>query len=397
MTFPTKRATVARRAVPFLDISRENSPLTASIQAAIEGVCESGAFVLGPECRQLEDTVARISGVPHGIGCASGSDALLLSLMALDIGPGDEVIVPSFTFFATASAVSRLGAKPVFVDIDPRTYNIDPQEFAAAITPATKAVIPVHLFGQPADMNHIMTIAEEHQVYVIEDAAQAIGAVHLDRPVGSWGHIGCISFYPTKNLGGFGDSGMMVTADDKLAERLRLLRVHGMKPRYVHREVGINSRLDSIQAAVLNVKLQSLNDWTNARRENAERYMRMFSTARMSSQLTLPSVSPESHHVWNQFTIRVHDGMRDALREYLNDQKVGTEIYYPIPLHLQACFADLGYREGSLPHTEQAAREVLNLPIFPMLTEDEQETVVHHSVQFFASEVGRLTDYRPAA
>jgi dTDP-4-amino-4,6-dideoxygalactose transaminase len=386
-----------RPAVPFLDLARENTPLHAEIMQAVAEVCRCGAFVLGPACERLEEQLAELAQVRHGIACASGSDALLLSLMALDIGPGDEVIVPSFTFFATASAVWRLGATPVFVDIDPLSYNLDPQRLEAAITPRTKAVIPVHLYGQPADMPAIQQIAAEHGLEVIEDAAQAIGAKLHGRPVCSWGKVGCLSFYPTKNLGAFGDAGLLLTNDDRLAERLRLLRVHGMKPRYIHREVGINSRLDSMQAAVLNVKLTQLADWTKARQANAAHYSQMFAAVHMDDHISLPTPSADVEHVWNQFTIRVRHGLRDALRQYLRQQSVGSEIYYPIPLHQQTCFKSLGYTNGSLPHTEQAAREVLSLPIFPQLSEEELETVVHHTVRFFNSDACRLHDYRSAA
>lgn len=394
---PVATPTVHQPAVPLLDLARENGPLEAEIQAAMADVCQSGAFVLGPAVEQLEQHLADLAGVSHGIGCASGSDALLLALMAFDIGPGDEVILPSFTFFATASAVSRLGATPVFVDIDPRTYNIDPVAVEAAVTPATRAIIPVHLFGQPADMLAITAIAEQHGLVVIEDAAQAIGARYGDRPVCSWGHVGCLSFYPTKNLGGFGDGGMMLTNDDRVADRLRLLRVHGMKPRYIHRVIGINSRLDSLQAAVLNVKLQHLAAWTEGRQENACRYFELFAQHHLQDQVTLPTVIDGAYHVWNQFTVRVGRGLRDPLRQFLREQQVGSEIYYPIPLHQQTCFASLGYREGSLPHTEKAAREVLSLPIFPQLAVVEQHTVVQQMLRFFQSDASRLHDYRPMA
>ncbi len=388
---------INRPSVPFLDLARENGPLEAEIQAAIRETCRSGAFVLGPECSRLEESLAKLAGVPHAIGCASGSDALLLALMAFDIGAGDEVIVPSFTFFATASAVTRLGATPVFVDIDPHSYNLDPTRIEAAITPATKAIIPVHLFGQPAEMAAITEIAERHGLAVIEDAAQSIGASLRQRPVCSWGHIGCLSFYPTKNLGGFGDGGMLLTSDEHLAERLQLLRVHGMKPRYIHRVIGINSRLDSIQAAVLNRKLPYLAAWSEAHGRNADRYDQLFASLHLEENLTTPRRLAGAVQVWNQYTVRVHRGLRDALRQYLREQQVGSEVYYPIPLHRQTCFQYLGYGEGSLPHTEKAAREVLSLPIFPQLAIEEQETVVHHTAGFFASDAARLHDYRSAA
>ena len=362
--------------VPLLDISRSNDPLHADVMAAISRVVASGRFLYGPDVTRLEQSIAAVCETRHAIGCASGSDALLLSLMAYGIGPGDEVITPSFTFFATASAVWRLGAKVVFVDIDPATFNIAPDRLEAAVTPATRAVIPVHLFGQCAEMDAICDIADRHGLAVIEDGAQAIGAEYRGRPAGSLGHVGCFSFYPTKNLGGFGDGGMITTNDDALAERLRQLAAHGMKPRYYHGIVGINSRLDSIQAAVLNVKLPHLGRWTNERRANAARYHELFAAAGLDGTLELPHALPDRYHVWNQYTLRVPGGRRDALRAYLAEKKIGTEIYYPVPLHLQECFGSLGYERGSLPETERAAREVLSLPIFPELTPTEQKLVV---------------------
>ena len=371
--------------VPLLDVRRENAPLETKILAAISQVARSGRFVMGPECQQLEQRIANLCGVSHAIGCGSGTDALLLALMAVDIRPGDEVIVPSFTFFATASVVWRLGAVPVFVDIDPETFNLDPEKLKDAINSQTKAVIPVHLFGQSADMSAINAIAEEHQLTVIEDAAQAMGAEFDGQPVGSLGHVGCFSFYPTKNLGGFGDGGMLTTNSGALADKLRLLRVHGMKPRYYHDIVGTNSRLDTIQAAVLNVKLPNLTSWKSARRDNARRYQQLFRHHGLASHIDLPASSPRSTHVWNQFTIRVRDGLRDELRESLSDHDIGTEIYYPIPLHQQACFRSLT-RNVSLPETDRAAREVLSLPIFPTMTQAEQQTVALRIAEFFAAQ-----------
>ena len=385
-----KNQTSPSNPVPFLDIGRENRPLDAEIQAAIANVCRSGSFVMGPECKELEKRIAAVCGAKHGIGCASGSDALLLSLMAYDIGPGDEVIVPSFTFFATASAVWRLGAKPVFVDIDPVTFNLDPVAFEAAITHATRGVIPVHLLGQPADMKAINEIATAKKLVVIEDAAQAIGASCDGQPVGSLGDVGCISFYPTKNLGGFGDGGMLVTSNDELAGRLSLLRSHGMKPRYFHSEVGINSRLDSIQAAVLNIKLPRLEQWTASRQQHAARYGELFKAQRLERYLTLPVVQNDLIHVWNQYTVRVNNNLRDELRDYLNQAGIGTEVYYPIPLHQQACFQSLGYSDGSLPVTERAAKEVLSLPVFPELKPAEIEAVVAQVARFFQSRIPNL-------
>jgi dTDP-4-amino-4,6-dideoxygalactose transaminase len=359
-----------------LDINRGNQPLRDEILDAITRVCDSGRFLYGPDVTKLEEAVAAVCETGHAIGCASGSDALLLSLMAIEVGPGDEVITPSFTFFATASPIWRLGAKTVFVDIDPKTFNIDPHEVEKAITPATKAIIPVHLFGQCADMDAICGIAARHGLKVIEDAAQSICAEHRGRPAGSMGDVGCFSFYPTKNLGGFGDGGMITTKDEELAGKLRKLAAHGMKPRYHHSTVGINSRLDTIQAAVLNVKLTQLGKWTNQRRANAARYRELFTAAGLDAYLGLPQEQSDVFHVWNQYTIRVPDGRRNELRERLMERNIGSEIYYPVPLHLQECFAPLGYEPGSLPLTEQAADEVLSLPIFPELTKQEQQLVV---------------------
>lgn len=373
--------------VPLLDIGRENTQLEEEILAAIKYVVQSGRFVLGPEVQQLEKRIANLCDVPHAIGCASGSDALLLALMAIGIEPGDEVIIPSFTFFATASAVTRLGGVPVFVDIDPATFNLAPEAVAEAVTGKTKAILPVHLFGQPADMNAIREIAGS-EIYVIEDAAQAIGAAFDGNPVGSIGDIGCFSFYPTKNLGGFGDGGMLTTKSEKLAERLRLLRGHGMRPRYYHSEVGVNSRLDTLQAVVLNIKLPHLENWSQARARNAANYERLFKKASVGNALTLPTQSPEVKHVWNQYTVRV-PGYRDDMRQFLASHNVGSEIYYPVPLHKQECFAELEQR-FALPVTEQAAEEVLSLPIFPLMTAQEQETVVMRVTEFVEGQSKRL-------
>jgi dTDP-4-amino-4,6-dideoxygalactose transaminase len=362
--------------VPLLDVNRATRELRGELIAAAIRVIDSGRFLFGPDVAQLEESVAKICGVQHAIACASGSDALLLALMALDIGDGDEVIVPSFTFFATASAVWRLGARPVFVDIDPKTFNLDPNKIEDAITPLTRAIIPVHLFGQCADMDAIGVIAQQKGLHIIEDAAQAIGAKFRSWPAGSMSAVGCLSFYPTKNLGGFGDSGMLTTHDAALAERLRLFAAHGMSPRYHHQVVGLNSRIDSLQAAVLNVKLPKLDEWTKARTGNAHRYTELIRAAGLEGSLALPHCDSRSTHVWNQFTVRVPGGRRDAVKAQLAAAGVGSEVYYPVPLHLQKCFQTLGYGQGSLPHTEKAAREVLSLPIFPELTAVELETVV---------------------
>lgn len=373
-------------AVPLFDNRRQFEQLESELLAAVDDVCRSGRYIQGPDCQRIEERIAAHCRAPHGIGCASGSDALLLALMALEIGPGDEVIVPSYTFFATASAVSRLGAKPVFVDIDPASFNIDPKAIEPAITAATKAIIPVHLFGQCADAQAIDAVARPRALPVIEDAAQAIGAEYYGRRAGSLGAMGCFSFYPTKNLGCFGDGGLLTTTDSAIADRLRLLRGHGMQPRYFHQTIGINSRLDSIQAAVLNVKLDHLEAWTAARLERATQYAERFAERGLDRILTLPATLPGRRHVWNQYVVRVPDGKRDALREHLTQARIGTEIYYPVPLHRQACFEYLGYGEGSLKETEQAARETLALPIFPELRNDEQQRVVDEIANFFGCE-----------
>ena len=342
--------------------------------------------MLGPEVVKLEKNVASYCGVDHAIGCASGSDALLLALMAYEVGPGDEVILPSFTFFATATAVTRLGATPVFADIDPITYNIDPAAVQSLITPATKAILPVHLFGQCADMDALDRIAQAAGgIAVVEDAAQAIGAELRGRRAGSIGRIGCLSFYPTKNLGGAGDGGTLTTNDDQLADRLRLLRGHGRRPRYYHPIVGINSRLDSFQAAVLNVKMPHLDRYTEMRQANAARYAELFTAAGLADVLGLPATVPQRRHVWNQYVIRVGDDRRDALREFLAEEKIGSEIYYPLGLHSQACFGYLGELRAELPETDRAAAEVLALPIFPELTAEEQQVVVDRIAAFFAA------------
>lgn len=381
--------------VALLDVSRSNDPIRDEVLQAIAEVYDSGRFLFGPAVGQLEEDVAKLCNTKHAVGCASGSDALLLALMALRVQPGDEVIVPSFTFFATASCVSRLGAKIVFADIDPDTYNIDPEQIAAKITSRTRAIIPVHLFGQSARMDAICSLAERHEIPVIEDAAQAIGAAYHGRPVGSWGQMGCISFYPTKNLGGFGDGGMLTSNHDVLTDRLRLLAGHGMRPRYYHSEVGINSRLDTFQAAALVVKMRHLNNYTTSRQENACRYYELFESAGLTDRrgdgdrVQMPYRDPAAFHVWNQFSLRVVDGRRDELRSYLQEQQVGSEIYYPVPLHQQVCFKDLGYPTGCLPHTEQASREILHLPIFPELQADEQQRVVEAISRFYAQRARR--------
>lgn len=370
--------------VPLLDVPRGNAPLRDEIIAAITIVVDSGRFLFGPDVQKLEAECARRSGTKHGVGCASGSDALLLSLMALDIKPGDEVICPSFTFFATASPVSRLGATPVFVDIDPVTFNIDPAALEAAITPNTKAVIPVHLFGQCADMPRIMEICNRTGLAVIEDAAQAIGAHIEGRVAGSWGQVGCISFYPTKNLGGFGDGGMLITNDADFEDRLRLFAGHGMRPRYHHQVIGINSRLDTIQAATLNVKMKHLESANIARQQNAQLYAALFDDAGLEADIVLPQAIYGTGHVWNQYTVRVKNGQRDSLKEFLAERNIGAEIYYPIPVHAQECYQSRPNIAMDLTETNRAADEVLSLPIFPELEEAEIQAVVAGVTSFYS-------------
>ncbi len=380
-------------AVPLLALDRQYAVLREAIRGALDRVCDSGKFVLGPDVHDLEAELAQSLSVPHVISCASGSDALLLALMAFDIKQGDEVILPSYTFFATASAVTRLGAVPIFADIDPITYLIDPVDVKKKISKRTKAIVPVHLFGRTADMDAILPIAQTAGLPVVEDAAQSILSTWHGRCSGAIGDVGCFSFYPTKNLGGVGDGGFLTTTRDDIAARLKLLRVHGMEPRYYHQVVGINSRLDSLQAAVLRVKLPHLDAWTTARQVNAARYQQLFAEYDLDGHVAVPGDESRGRHVWNQFVIRAPGGQRDALRKHLAACGVGTEIYYPVPLHMQQCFEYLGWRKGDLPQTELAAEETLALPIFPELTEEEQQTVVGRIAEFFhALHIGPKTD-----
>ena len=367
--------------VPLLDLQGQYQGLREDLLAAITRVMDSQRFVLGDEGRALEAEIAQYSGTKFAIGCASGSDALLLALMALDVKAGDEVITTPFSFFATGSAITRLGARPVFVDIDPLTYNIDSNAVAHALTPRTKAIMPVHLYGQCADMDTLNKIAARRGIPLVEDAAQAIGAEAAGRRAGSLGVIGCFSFYPTKNLGGAGDGGIMTTDDSGLAARLRTLRVHGGAIEYSHSEVGINSRLDELQAAVLRVKLRHLDRWSNQRLQNARRYEELLAEQQPQFDLTTPYVRKEVRHIFHQYVLRVPEH-RDALVKHLAESGVGSGIYYPIPLHLQECFAFLGYEEGDCPEAERAARETLALPIYPELTEAQQQFVVAAVVSF---------------
>lgn len=366
--------------VPLLDLSEQNAGLRPEIEAALGRILDSNAFILGPEVSALESELAEYCGVRHAIACASGSDALLLALMALGVGAGDEVITTPFSFFATASAITRLGARPVFADIESDTFNIDASQIPGLISEKTKAIEPVHLFGQCADMEAIGAAAGE--IPIVEDAAQAIGAEFRGRRAGSIGQIGCFSFYPSKNLGGMGDGGFITTNDDDLAERLRALRVHGSLERYYHKWVGLNSRLDGFQAAVLRVKLPRLDGWSDARRANADRYRELFAEFGLMDKIVLPFERDDVRHIYNQFVIRV-PGRRDALREYLSENGIGTDIYYPIPLHLQECFEYLGYAKGQLPEAERAAAEVLALPIYPELRAEQQRFVVQAIAEFF--------------
>ncbi len=361
--------------VPLLDLQAQYVSLRDDLHQAVERVMSSQRFVLGDEVRGLEKSIADYCQTKHGVGCASGSDALLLALMALDVKAGDEVITTPFSFFATAACITRLGARPVFVDIDPRSYNIDASQVADAITTRTRAIMPVHLYGQCAAMDPLLDVAKRRGVPIVEDAAQAIGATDNGRPAGSMGLIGCFSFYPTKNLGGAGDGGILTTNDDETAVRLRRLRAHGGANEYEHDEVGINSRLDELQAAVLRVKFPSLDRWSEERAQKAALYSKLLSEADLSFPLVTPHVREDGRHIFHQYVIRV-PGNRDALIEHLKARGIGTKVYYPIPLHLQACFNYLGYREGQFQESESAAKETLALPIYPELTNEQQVYVV---------------------
>ena len=368
--------------VPLLDLTAQYAPLRQDILAAITRVCDSQRFIMGPEVDALEREMARTLEAEHAIAVSSGTDAILAVLMALGVGPGHEVITPTFSFFATAGTVSRLGATPVFVDIDPVTFNVDPAAIAAAVTPRTRAILPVHLYGLAADMAPIMETAARAGVPVIEDAAQAIGARYRNRQVGSFGTAACFSFFPSKNLGAFGDAGLVTTNDQALAEEIRLLRNHGAEPKYYHSRIGGNFRLDALQAAVLRVKAPHLPAWTDARRRNAERYRTLFAEAGLSASVELPVEPAGFHHIYNQFVIRVPE--RDRLREHLSARRVGTEIYYPVPFHRQTCFADVPSARGSFPVADRAAATALALPIFGELTADQQRHVVSSIAEFVA-------------
>jgi dTDP-4-amino-4,6-dideoxygalactose transaminase len=366
---------------PFLDLRAQYRQIKPEIDAAVARVLESQYFILSPEVQEFEQALARYVGAKHGIGCASGTDALMLALMALGVGEGDEVITVPFTFVATAGPITLLGAKPVFVDIEPDTFNIDVSRIDAAITPRTKAVIPVDLFGLMAPLPEVEAIAEKHGIAVIEDAAQAIGAKLNGKMAGSFGAFGCFSFFPSKNLGAAGDGGLITTNSEELAQKLKKIRVHGSPRRYEYEVQGVNSRLDSIQAAVLSVKLNYLDSWAEARRRNAARYSHLFERAGLLGCIKTPVEPKDYHHIFNQYTIRV--SRRDELRTYLAEKGIPSEIYYPYPLHLQKAFRELGYKAGDLPESERAAQEVLSLPIYPEIGEENQRAVVEAIASFF--------------
>jgi dTDP-4-amino-4,6-dideoxygalactose transaminase len=373
--------------VPMLDLKAQYAQIKGEVDIAIQRVVASQHFINGPEVADLEEQVARYCHAEHCIGCSSGSDALLLALMALEIGPGDEVITTPYTFFATVGAIVRVGAKPVLVDIDPATYNIDAGAIAEKITPRTRAIMPVHLFGQCADMDPILALATRHRLAVIEDAAQAIGAEYKGRRAGSMGTVGCFSFFPSKNLGAFGDGGAITTRDTALAHRMRILRNHGANPKYYHRLVGGNFRLDTLQAAVLLVKLKYLDSWTERRQQNAAFYDNALTRLGLRGHLVETPRVAGSRHIFNQYVVRLTE--RDAVQEHLKQRHIGTEVYYPVPMHLQECFASQGFRKGEFPHSEKAALTSLALPIYPELTQAQRQGVADAIAGYYQA-TGRL-------
>ena len=372
--------------VPLLDLKKQYASLRDEIRAATDELFESQGFILGPKVEAFEKAVADYVGVKHAIGMSSGTDAQLAAMMALGIGPGDDVVTSPYTFFASAGAVARLGARPVFCDIDPATYNVDPGKLAAAITPRTKAIQPVHLYGQCADMDPILHVAKAKGIPVIEDACQSLGAAYKGKKAGALGDFGAFSFFPSKNLGGFGDGGMVTTNDDGMAATLRALRMHGQTSTYRHRLVGGNFRLDALQAVVLHVKLPHLDSWAEGRRQNAadieRRFLEHGGRTYEEGGIAFPREAPGCHHVFNQFVVRVARGRRDELKERLARLNVGSAIYYPLPLHLQECFSNLGGKEGDFPVSEKAATETLALPVFPELTPSQKAFVAYHLAQF---------------
>lgn len=386
-----------------LDLKAQNSVLEPELREAFMRVLRSGHFILGPEVERFERSLEALTGAKHALGVSSGTDAILVALMALGIGPGDEVLCPSFTFFATAGCISRVGAKPVFVDSCPVCFNLDLRDAARRITPRTKAILPVHLFGQAAEMDGILDLARKHKLPVIEDTAQAMGATYRGKQAGTLGDFGTISFYPTKNLGALGDAGALVTNDTALYERARILRMHGMEPKYYHKFIGGNFRLDALQAAMLSVKLPHFNGYTEARRRNAALYTQrlaglpdvrlakpeecgcaQLSDIKETARIVLPVAYPHNGHIWNQYTLRVIGGQRDALRTHLTSRGIGSEIYYPLPLHEQDCFANLGYKPGDLPWSHRLASEVLSIPIYPELPTEHIERVCAAIAEFLA-------------
>ena len=365
--------------VPLLDLKRQYLAIKGEIDKSIQKVLDHGMFIMGPELKELEERMAKYCGTKHGIGVASGTDALLLSLRALGVGNGDEVITTTFSFFATAGVISRLGARPIFVDIDKKTFNIDPEKIKGAISSRTKAMMPVHLYGQVAEMDEIGEIAMRHGIPIVEDAAQAIGAEYKGRKAGQFGAAGCFSFFPSKNLGAYGDGGFITTDDDKLADLIRKLRVHGSKPKYYHSVVGYNSRLDTLQASILLVKMNYLPLWHEARRQKADIYNRLLKDVK---QVTTPFVRDYNYHIYHQYTLLAEN--RDGLKEHLKAREIGFDTYYPLPLHLQECYRELNYKPGDLPVAESLAHMAISLPVFPELREDEQEYVAGAIKEFYS-------------
>jgi dTDP-4-amino-4,6-dideoxygalactose transaminase len=368
--------------VPLCDLQTQYRELQPEIEQALRRVLASGQVILGPEVASLEDEVAQYCGTGYGVGCASGTDALLLALQTLNIGPGDEVIMPTFTFFATASAVCRQGALPVLVDVDPDTYNLDPQLVESKITERTRAIMPVHLFGQCCDMEPLWQIAERHNLSIIEDAAQAFGAEYQGKRAGTLGAFGCFSFYPSKILAAYGDAGMVVTNDPEWASRLACLRIHGMEVKYYHKHLGWNARIDALQAAILRVKLSYVESWIAARQSAAARYDALIDDYDLVHELQPPAIQPYQRHVFGQYVVRVADGQRDGLMRHLKHEHIGCEIYYPVPLHRQECLEHLGYHDGDFPVSEEACASVLALPMFPELREEQQRRVIQSCAAF---------------
>jgi len=375
--------------IPLLDLKPQFAPLRDRINEAVQRVMDSQYFILGPDVEAFEKDVAQYTGARFAVGCASGTDALILSPAAAGIGEGDEVLTTTFSFFSTASCAYKVGARPAFVDIDPMTLNIDPAQVEEAVGPKTKALLPVHTFGQSAEMDSLLDIARRRELFVVEDAAQALGATYRSTErgdslsCGAMGTLGCYSFFPSKNLGGFGDGGMVVTSDETLAGRVRELRVHGGQQMYRHKWVGWNSRLDALQAVVLKIKLPHLDDWSAGRAANADRYDRMLTESGLVERgcVQLPVRTDQARHIFNQYTLRVE--RRDELKKHLGERAIGCSVYYPVPLHLQECFQELGYKEGDFPHAERACREVISLPVYPELTGEQQERVVEAIAEFY--------------